>query len=354
MSDKKSTSSARQQEKYKTFTMVPERCASLPSLYRDPYSNIPFLQVSSGLVTSLTKCIYRSLSAKVTIFIQVCRELWEFAGDGERYTEKVVHSFLPALFRRWHEGDTNHIVTIVLISRVYYLNSEIDYAAGPLRQDDDGRWYKDFFKVITDLEIVQEWKPTLVSLKESFVQFQRDILLTHHYHRAIQRAEYGGDVVNPSEVKLLGRISFAHEGPILEALNLALNPMETHYVDRSLSVTGSALILITPGTGYYRVSKRLLRMTTARLLDQGVGVDIVSLTKHPLHQSPIVSFKGYEPDLRPETSRNGWRSNDPLWGGDDETANPAGREMNLFWWEPFWIAMSFWDEQMDQPFRQDR
>ena len=86
-------------------------------------------------MTSQSKVIYRSLSAKVTIFIQVCREIWEFAGDGERYTEKVVHSFLPALFRRWREADTNHTVTIVLISRVYYLDSEIDYAAGPLRQD---------------------------------------------------------------------------------------------------------------------------------------------------------------------------------------------------------------------------
>lgn len=294
------------------------------------------------------------------IFIQVCRELWEFAGDGERYSEKVVHSFLPALFRRWREADTNHIVTIVLISRVYYLDSEVDYAAGPLRRGDDGRWYKDFFKVITDLEILQEWKPTLVSLKESFVAFQRDILLTHHYHRATLNGAYGSDAVNPSEVKLVGRISFAHEGPILEALNLALNPMETHYVDRSLSLTGAAIILITPGTGYYQVSKELLRMTTLRLLDQGVGVDLVSLAKHPLHQSPVFSFKGYEPgkpgdpDPRPEKSQSGWKADDPLWGGDYEERDLKGREKSTFWWEPFWISISFWDQQMDQPFRQDR
>ena len=302
-------------------------------------------------MTPLTKCIFRSLSAKVTIFIQVCKELWEFAGDGERYTEKIVHSFLPALFRHWKAADTNHILTIVLISRVYYLDSEIDYAAGPLRKDDDGRWYKDFFKVITDLEILQEWKPTLVSLKQSFVAFQRDILLTHHYHRA---TVYGSNTINPSEVKLVGQISFAHEGPILEALNLALNPMETHYVDRSLSVTGATLILITPGTGYYRVSKRLLRTTTTRLLDQGVGLDIVSLAKHPLHQTPIFSFKGFEPDVKVDQSRHGWRSADPLWGGDAGSVDGSRKEMKTFWWEPFWVSMSFWDRQLDQPFRQDR
>ena len=77
------------------------------------------MQVSVAYVTSRTKVIFRSLSAKVTIFIQVCRELWEFAGDGERYNEKIVHSFLPALFEKWRENGTTHIVTIVLISMVY-------------------------------------------------------------------------------------------------------------------------------------------------------------------------------------------------------------------------------------------
>lgn len=228
------------------------------------------------------------------------------------------------------------------------MESEKSYAAGPLRRDDDSRWFKDFFKVITDLEILQDWRPTLVSLKEAFVAFHRDILLTHHYHAPDKDSK---DEVEP---QLVGRISFAHEGPILEALNLALNPMETHYVDRSFSLTGAGITLITPGTGYYRVSKSLLRMTTTRLLDQGVGLDMVALAKHPLHQSPIFSFKGYEPDARPDLARSGWRSNDPLWGGDDEGVDIPGKEKTTFWWEPFWVAMSFWDLQLDQPFRQDR
>ena len=115
-------------------------------------------------MTTTTKTIFRSLSAKVTIFIQVCRELWEFSGDGERYNEKIVHSFLPALFTKWREAGTNHTVTIMLISQVYYDEHEIDYAAGPLRKDDEGHWYKDFYKLITDLEVIHDWKPTLVKL----------------------------------------------------------------------------------------------------------------------------------------------------------------------------------------------
>ncbi|KAJ7154183.1 hypothetical protein C8R46DRAFT_1297935 [Mycena filopes] len=305
-------------------------------------------KVSAACMTAATKTIFRSLSAKVTIFIQVCRELWEFAGDGERYNEKIVHSFLPALFAKWREANTNHTVTIVLISRVYYDASEIDYAAGPLRRDERGAWYKDFYKVITDLEVIYEWKPTLVSLKDSFWDFQRDILLTHHYHRASQEGGAGG----AEQVRLVGRLSFAHDGPILEALNLGLNPTETHYIDRSLSLTGATTIVITPGTGFFRVSKQLLRLTTTRMLDQGFGLDLVCLAKHPLHQSPIFSFRGPEPV--PERTKDGAaapRAMDPLWGGEDETGSTS---LRTFWWEPFWVSVSFWDKQMDLPFREDR
>ncbi|KAF8205494.1 hypothetical protein K438DRAFT_1963936 [Mycena galopus ATCC 62051] len=309
-------------------------------------------KVSAACITSATKTIFRSLSAKVTIFIQVCRELWEFAGDGERYNEKIVHSFLPALFAKWREANTNHTVTIVLISRVYYDASEIDYAAGPLRRDERGAWYKDFYKVITDLEVIHEWKPTLVSLKDSFWDFQRDILLTHHYHRASQDGAGGPGA---EQVRLVGRLSYAHDGPILEALNIGLNPTETHYIDRSLSLTGAATIVITPGTGFYRVSKQLLRLTTTRMLDQGFGLDLICLAKQPLHQSPIFSFRGPEPV--PERAKDAYggaaypRAMDPLWGGDEATASA---NMRTFWWEPFWVSVAFWDKQMDLPFREDR
>jgi hypothetical protein len=309
-------------------------------------------QVTAGCLTSSTKAIYRSLSAKATVFIQVCREFWEFAGDGECYYEKVVHSFLPALCAKWREAGTNHIVTIVLISRVLYDKSEIEYAAGPLRLDDEGRWYKDFFKVITDLEVIYDWKPTLVSLKDSFWQFQRDILLNHHYHQASLSTSSSKD---PMRARLIGQLSFAHDGPILEALNLGLNPTETHYIDRSLSLTGACTIIITPGTGYFRVSKQLLRLTTTRLLDQGFALDLVSLAKPPLHQSPIFCFKGMDPEHKlDKDGKGGYRALDPLWGGDEDPNEFAGKEKTIFWWEPFWMSVSFWDRQMDLPFRQDR
>jgi DEP domain-containing protein 5 len=310
---------------------------------RWPFYNC--LQVSSAVVTPATKSIYRSLSAKVTIFIQVCKELWEFSGDGERYYEKIVHSFLPDLFDKWKKAGTNHTVHIVLISRVLYEESEIDYAAGPLRRDERGNWYKDFFKVITDLEVNHEWKPTLVALKNSFWDFQRDILLTHHYHRASVDNKIGV----PAHVRLVGQLSAAQDGPILEALNLGLNPTETHYIDRSLSLTGATYILITPGTGYFRVSKPLLRLTTTRMLDQGVVLNLVLLTKQPLHQSPIFSFQGVEPSAKVDGDDP--LMHDVLWCEDGSV---DASKKKTFWWEPFWLSTTFWDKQKDLPFRQDR
>ncbi|KAG9101602.1 vacuolar membrane-associated protein iml1 [Ceratobasidium sp. UAMH 11750] len=301
-------------------------------------------RASSGIIDATTKTIFRSLSAKTTIFIQVCKELWEFADDGERFTEKIAHSFLPELIKRWEKHQTNHVVTVVLISRVFYDPNDLEYAAGPLRQTDEGTWYKDFFKVVVDLEVVSNWTEVLLILKEAFWTFQRDILLTHHYHR---NAQAGGDV------RLVGTISFAHDGPLLEALNLALNPTEAHYIDRSLSLTGSSVIVITPGTGYFRVQKQLLRLTTLRMLDQGFGLDLVCLAKRPLHTSPIFSFQGIEPTPIPP-SEGISRAMDPLWGGGRNESEHPPKDLKTFWWEPFWVCASFWDKQRDMPFRQDR
>lgn len=52
---------------------------------------------ASGMVTSKTKTIYRSRSAQVYIFVQLCQETWEFDEDGERYCEKIVHGELACV-----------------------------------------------------------------------------------------------------------------------------------------------------------------------------------------------------------------------------------------------------------------
>ncbi len=75
------------------------------------------------------------------------------------------------------------------------------------------------------------------------------------------------------------------------------------------------------------------------MLDQGFVLDLVLLTKQPLHQSPIFSFEGVDPAVAGgeyalrEMKFEGERMKyplmaDPLWAGTDDPANGrrAGEE----------------------------
>ena len=46
--------------------------------------------VSSGLITEKTKFIFRSSSARIVLMIQMSREMWEFADDGDLNFERAV------------------------------------------------------------------------------------------------------------------------------------------------------------------------------------------------------------------------------------------------------------------------
>lgn len=72
------------------------------------------------------------------------------------------HGFLPELFKKWglydHKRDkkrkpghdkktkTNHVVTVILFSRVCYDQSEKELVSGPLKLDPDFGFYQDFVR----------------------------------------------------------------------------------------------------------------------------------------------------------------------------------------------------------------
>lgn len=91
---------------------------------------------------------------------------------------------------------------------------------------------------------------------------------------------------------LAGTISHAHEGGILEAINMALSAFNKHYIDRDLQRTGLSIVIITAGTAHFNVEKNLLRLTQERMIDEGFGVDLVSLAKMPLHAVPLFKYQG--------------------------------------------------------------
>lgn len=55
------------------------------------------------------------------------------------------------------------------------------------------------------------------------------------------------------------------------------------------------MCVITPGTGHFAVDKNLLRLTTERMIDHGIALDLVCLTKMPLHSVPLFSYIAQKP-----------------------------------------------------------
>ncbi|KAK9710310.1 vacuolar membrane-associated protein iml1 [Basidiobolus ranarum] len=227
-----------------------------------------------GYITENTRTIFRSESAKYYIFIQMSREMWDFDEDGMLFFEKATHNFLPDLFGRWRELGTNHVASIVMFTRVFYEYSKELAKDGLLRQASDHRWYKDYYKVVADWETRSDWGTAIVHLKKEFISFRKDIL-----ELRVDKSTY-----------LSGENTMAHEGNILEAINLALNAFDKHYVDRDLLRTGLSIVIITPGTGIFEVDKKLLRVTTERMIDNGIGLDLVCLSKYPLYTVPLFKF----------------------------------------------------------------
>lgn len=111
------------------------------------------IQRKSALFVCDTKTVFRSESAKYYIFIQLSKEMWMFDDDGsvsrsrsticgptaltavpsqQLFFEKAVDLFLPELFSRWEKKGTNHIVSIVLFSRMIYDKEEIEIVDRPL------------------------------------------------------------------------------------------------------------------------------------------------------------------------------------------------------------------------------
>jgi len=272
------------------------------------------------------------------------KEMWEFDEDGELFFEKCIHGFLPELFSKWKALGTNHVVSIVLFAKVLYPDlPEPRGIDSSLTTSSQGYPCRDFYKVVIDWETRADWSIILTRLKNEFVQFQRDVL---------QRQVDG-------ITQLSGSISPANEGNILEAINLALNPFDKHYIDRDLLRTGLSIVIITPGTGFFEVDRELLRLTTQRMIDNGIGLDLVCLSQPPLYAVPLFQYQSRPPRLylegnstadsssprtthferKPKSSDRSLELWDPLNcnidDGDDKDTT--------FYLLPNWVDCSFWD-----------
>jgi hypothetical protein len=246
-------------------------------------------KVFSAYVGASTKPVFRSESARFLIFIQMSKEMWDFEEDGELFYNKAVDGFLPELFKRWRAIHAHHLVSIVLFTRVTYKGVAGPFCMAPgieqvrrqsLETSSNIGLHNDFYKVVVDNVSSNNWESTLTELKRELHGFHRDVML--------QKMRRNG---NDTGKIISGSLSSAMEGNLLEAINLAAHQFHRDYIDRDLLRTGTSMIFVTPGTGQFHVDLDLLKLTSECLLGNGIGIDLVCLSKRPLHVTPLFRYR---------------------------------------------------------------
>eukprot|EP01133_Synstelium_polycarpum_P009168 gene9168-10759_t len=169
-------------------------------------------KVSSGLIDESTKFVFRSRSAKFILLIQMSKEMWDFADDGDLYFEKAVNGFLKSLFYRWKSLSVNHTITIILFSRTFFDNTEILDEIPHIPRNAQGVLHQDFYKVVVSDETRQDWSQIIVNLKREF----------NNYHSMVNWDIYGRN-------SALGKNSTSSQGNFLEAINLGMSYFDNRF-----------------------------------------------------------------------------------------------------------------------------
>ncbi|RMD43596.1 hypothetical protein DV735_g1506, partial [Chaetothyriales sp. CBS 134920] len=256
-------------------------------------------RASTAFFSGLTVPIFRSEAARYAIFIQMSREMWDFdsEGNGEILFSRVINGFLPELFKRWTELEVRHLVSIILFGRHEY--RRFDFA--PRRDTLDSAiqassvssasptGFQDFYKtVVTDMASAQ-WTTILNELKRDFRIFLRDVSL------------YPPEDTQPDDAhrKITGRLSAAMKGNVLEAINLGIAQFSDNDGDRDLIRTGVSIVVITAGSGVFEVDRELLKLTSENLANNGMAIDVVCLSRMPLHSVPLFKYRSDPGDHSP-------------------------------------------------------
>ncbi|XP_011300868.1 DEP domain-containing protein 5 isoform X8 [Fopius arisanus] len=244
-------------------------------------------RVACGVINDDTKVVFRSSTSMVYLFIQMSCEMWDFDIHGDLYFEKAVNGFLADLFQKWRKNGSNPEVTIVLFSRTFYNANTLEEFPNDMRkclqQDYRGRFYEDFYRVAVQNERYEDWSNVLVQLRKLFTDYQK-IVLEYHQKEGISVPEATN--------------STAAQGNFLEVLNMSLNVFEKHYLDRSFDRTGQLSVVITPGVGVFEVDRELTNVTKQRIIDNGVGSDLVCVGEQPLHAVPLLKFHNKDTSVK--------------------------------------------------------
>ena len=351
-------------------------------------------EVTSGLVQSFTKVNFRSRSARIIWMVQLSREMWDFANDGDIFFEKAMKTFFQPCFEKWQTMKAKHSLTVIYYTRTIFhehsaarsmRENRVKLRPSVCKDPSSGVLYEDVFHTVLENETPSNWLELMSSLKRAFMEFPAQANWTHVTSKEIARRQresgssggqpYRSTTATPSNnfssssgsVPVLsntyvagGCPAPAAQGNFFEALNLALNIFDLHHMDRDLTRTGQGVVLISPGIGLFEIDRKLLLLTKRRLLDSGVGIDLLCLNSRPLHQVPLLIYKQEDEEANNTSSLNTDTSSFSTNTSILETstadasaaaaaataatsaANAAPSESNqMFYNVPHWLRISF-------------
>lgn len=132
--------------------------------------------------------------------------------------------------------------------------------------------YEDHCRVVIENETKSDWDGLVVRLKEAFLSYP---------------SEVGWNLLSGVGAR---RPSTSGQGNLLEALNVTLNLLQYHFYDRDLHRTGNSIVIVSAGNGVFEVDKKLAQITYQRMMDNGIGSDMLSLGLPPLHVAPFFLY----------------------------------------------------------------
>jgi hypothetical protein len=205
---------------------------------------------ASGIVTEQTTITFRSRSARIIWLVQMSAEMWEYTSPYDRgQEESLCHtyfdrwiSFIHKLFAKWKELEATHSLTVVFFSRSFLFNVG-SMAEKDAPRDIYGRQYVDHFRIVIENDTGPDWDSLIIRIKEAFVRYPLEVGWRFSSH---------GYSCRPSA---------ASQGNLLEAINVTLNLLQFHYLDRDLQRTGNSIVLVSAGNGVFEVDKGLAGIT---------------------------------------------------------------------------------------------
>ncbi|KAI8435164.1 hypothetical protein MSG28_003534 [Choristoneura fumiferana] len=268
-------------------------CHNLVSVSQQEYGAAYSIELAVSFIQNITKAVadntFPNLMAALSghsmqTITEKCRDkmdqcndliMWsKFRQNG--YVTAYGEDFLrlPDTFSKryvFNRTPTDHYIRPLFLKVIMAFDSESIVRAAQAQD-----------RVAVQNERYEDWSNVLLQLRRLFTDYQK-IVLQYHERPNI-------DI--PTAIN-----STAAQGNFLEVLNMSLNVFEKHYLDRCFDRTGQLSVVITPGVGVFEVDRELTNVTKQRIIDNGVGSDLVCVGEQPLHAVPLLKFHNKDNNL---------------------------------------------------------